>query len=122
MNSFRNLDAYIEGKNIVKEVYCLLKQFPVEERYAMCDQIRRAAISITSNIAEGSGRKSTKEKIHFIEISYGSLMEVLSQLDIACDLKYITQTEFNDIEKKIDHEARLLSGLSSYFERQLPNP
>ena len=122
MNSFRNLDAYIEGKNIVKEVYCLLKQFPVEERYAMCDQIRRAAISITSNIAEGSGRKSTKEKIHFIEISYGSLMEVLSQLDIACDLKYITQTEFNDIEKKIDHEARLLSGLNSYFERQLPNP
>lgn len=122
MNSFRNLDAYIEGKNIVKEVYCLLKQFPVEERYAMCDQIRRAAISITSNIAEGSGRKSTKEKIHFIEISYGSLMEVLSQLDIACDLKYITQTEFNDIEKKIDHEARLLSGLNSYFEHQLPNP
>lgn len=121
MNSFRNLDAYIEGKNIIKEVYRLLKGFPPEERYAMCDQLRRAAVSITSNIAEGSGRVSTKEKIHFIEFSYGSLMEVLSQLDVACDLGYISNDDFKNIEQKIDHEARLISGLRNYFEKQLPN-
>lgn len=121
MNSFRNLDAYAEGKNIIKEVYRLLKGFPSEERYAMCDQLRRAAVSITSNIAEGSGRVSIKEKIHFIEFSYGSLMEVLSQLDVACDLGYISVMDFEQVERKIDHEARLISGLRNYFEKQLPN-
>ena len=75
---------------MIKEVYRLLKKFPKEEQYAMCDQLRRAAISITSNIAEGSGRNSFKEKVHFLEFSYGSLMEVLSQMDVACDLEYIT--------------------------------
>lgn len=64
-NTFRELEAYKEGKKLVKEVYSLLKKFPKEEQYAMCDQLRRAAISITSNIAEGSGRASVKEKIHF---------------------------------------------------------
>lgn len=90
-NSFRELDAYKEGKKLIKEVYRLLKKFPKEEQYAMCDQLRRAAISITSNIAEGSGRNSFKEKVHFLEFSYGSLMEVLSQMDVACDLEYITR-------------------------------
>ena len=86
VNTFRELDAYKEGKKLIKEVYRLLKKFPKEEQYAMCDQLRRAAISITSNIAEGSGRNSFKEKVHFLEFSYGSLMEVLSQMDVACDL------------------------------------
>ena len=62
-NSFRNLEAYKESKGLVKEVYRLLKKFPKEEQYALCDQLRRAAVSITSNIAEGSGRSSVKEKI-----------------------------------------------------------
>lgn len=122
MNSFRNLDAYKEGKTIIKEVYKLLQRFPKEEQYALCDQLRRASISITSNIAEGSGRVSPKEKIRFLEISYGSLMEVLSQLDIACDLQYISIDDFNRLEILIDHEGRLLSGLSAYFEKQIPNP
>ena len=59
-NSFRNLEAYKEGKELVKEVYRLLKKFPKEEQYALCDQLRRAAVSITSNIAEGNGRSSAK--------------------------------------------------------------
>ena len=114
-NSFRDLDAYIEGKELVKGVYALLKKFPKEEQYAMCDQLRRAAISITSNIAEGSGRASSKEKVHFLEISYGSLMEVLSQLDIANELGYISEQEFSDIEVQIEKEAKIISGLKSYF-------
>ncbi len=117
-NTFRDLEAYKEGKILVKEVYRLLKMFPKEEQYAMCDQLRRAAVSITSNIAEGSGRTSTKEKIHFLEFSYGSLMEVLSQLDIATDLGYITQKEFDDFELLVNKVASLISGLRSYFENQ----
>ncbi len=84
----------------------------------MCDQLRRAVISITSNIAEGSGRGSNKEKVHFLEISYGSLMEVLSQMDVACDLEYITKEEFNNIEVMVENVGRPLSGLKNYFNRK----
>ena len=117
-NSFRDLDAYKAGKVLIKEVYRLLKKFPKEEQYAMCDQLRRAAISITSNIAEGSGRVSNKEKFHFLEFSYGSLMEVLSQMDVACDLEYITTEDFNNIEVLVENVGRPLSGLKSYFAKQ----
>ena len=117
-NSFRDLDAYKAGKVLIKEVYRLLKKFPKEEQYAMCDQLRRAAISITSNIAEGSGRVSNKEKVHFLEFSYGSLMEVLSQMDVACDLEYITTEDFNNIEVLVENVGRPLSGLKSYFAKQ----
>ena len=118
-NSFRDLDAYKESKTLVAEVYRLLKKFPKEEQYALCDQLRRAAISITSNIAEGSGRVSTKEKIHFLEISYGSLMEVLSQLDIASDLGYITKEDFKQFEMIGNRVAGLISGLTKYFKKTL---
>ena len=118
-NSFRDLDAYKESKTLVAEVYRLLKKFPKEEQYALCDQLRRAAISITSNIAEGSGRVSTKEKIHFLEISYGSLMEVLSQLDIACDLGYITKEDFKQFEMIENRVAGLISSLTKYFKKTL---
>lgn len=117
-NTFRDLDAYKAGKVLIKEVYRLLKKFPKEEQYAMCDQLRRAAISVTSNIAEGSGRNTNKEKMRFLEISYGSLMEVLSQMDVACDLEYITTEEFNNIEVLVENVGRPLSGLKNYFARQ----
>ena len=87
---YRKLIAYQKAKEIVKRTYKLLKKFPVEERYAMCDQLRRAVLSITSNIAEGVNRFSVKDKAHFIEIAYGSLMEVSSQIEIAEELEYIS--------------------------------
>jgi four helix bundle protein len=111
MNSFRKLDAYIYAKNIVKQIYTLVKKFPKEEQYALCDQLRRAVISIPSNIAEGSGRTTPKDQAHFYTIAYGSLMEVLAQLDVACELEYITGTEFETLELLIDKEAKILSGL-----------
>lgn len=116
-NSFRDLEAYKESKELVKEVYGLLRKFPKEEQYALCDQLRRAAVSITSNIAEGSGRSSAKEKVHFLEISYASLMEVLSQMDIALDLGYITEEEFCKFEVMGNKVASLISGLRTYFAR-----
>ena len=69
MNSFRKLDAYIYAKDIVKQIYTLVKKFPKEEQYALCDQLRRAVISLPSNIAEGSGRTTTKDQAHFLDNS-----------------------------------------------------
>ena len=111
MNSFRNLNAYIKAKELVSKIYTLLKKFPKEEQYALCDQLRRAVISIPSNIAEGSGRMTTKDQSHFYSIAYGSLMEVLAQLDVAWELEYITATEFETLELLINKEAKILSGL-----------
>ena len=103
--------AYTEAKELVKLIYALLRKFPRGEQYALCDQLRRAVISIPSNIAEGMGRVSQKEQVHFLEIAFGSLMEVGSQMDVAHDLKYITEQELDAVDEKIDAVASLLSGL-----------
>ena len=120
MTTFRNLNVYIKSKELVKQIYELLKKFPKEEMYALCDQLRRAVISVPSNLAEGSGRYSVKEQLHFIEIAYGSLLEVECQLDIAHDIKYISDDEYLSAENQIGKVASLLSGLRS--KRLSPNP
>lgn len=110
---YKQLDVYKESKTLVKMVYKLLKGFPKEEQYAMCDQIRRAVVSVPSNVSEGLGRYSAKEQVHFYEIAYGSLREVDCQLDIACDLGYISQTDMDNVIKQMDKVAALISGLRS---------
>ena len=117
--SFFDLRVYKESKELVKSIYRLLEKFPKYETYAMGDQLRRAIVSVPSNIAEGSGRFSIKEKIHFIEIAYGSLTESLCQLDIAHDLDYITDEDFNNEKEKINIIGKQLSGLRSSFQKQL---
>ena len=94
----------------------MLKKFPAEERYAMCDQLRRASISITSNIAEGVNRFSVKDKAHFVEIAYGSLMEVSSQFELAEELGYITIADRQNMDELIEEDARLLSGLLNSYK------
>lgn len=113
---YRKLIAYQKGKEVVKKTYMLLKKFPSEERYALCDQLRRASVSITSNIAEGVNRYSVKDKAHFIEMAFGSLMEVSSQFEIAEELGYITVEERMSIDELIREEARLLSGLQNSYK------
>lgn len=110
---YRNLIAYQKAKDIIKITYKLLKKFPAEERYAMCDQLRRASVSISSNIAEGVNRYSVKDKAHFIEMAFGSLMEVSSQIEIAEELGYITTEDRMSMDELIKEEARLLSGLQN---------
>lgn len=117
---YKQLEVYKEAKHLVKQVYTLLRKFPQEEQYALCDQLRRAVVSVPSNIAEGLGRYSSKEQVHFLEIAYGSLREVDCQLDIACDLGYISQNELNEIELVLDRLAALLAGMRS--KRLSPNP
>ena len=111
--SYRKLNVYQCSMTLVKEVYSLLKQYPQHEQYAICDQMRRSSVSVPSNIAEGMGRTSPKEQVRFIEISYGSLMEVLCQLQLAQDLKYITVEEFYEQRSHIQTTAKIISGLRS---------
>ena len=82
---------------------------PKEEQYALCDQLRRAVISVPSNIAEGSGRTSAKDQAHFFEMAFGSLMEVDCQMDIAKDLGYVSLDEHEEITVQISKVAALLS-------------
>ena len=115
---YRRLIAYQKAKEIVKRTYKLLKKFPPEERYALCDQLRRASVSITSNIAEGVNRFSVRDKAHFIEIAFGSMMEVSSQIEIAEELGYITTEDRMSIDALVEEEARLLSGLLNSYKQQ----
>ena len=117
--TFFDLRVYKEAKLLVREVYTLMDKFPKYETYALSDQLRRAVVSVPSNIAEGSGRFSIKEKIHFVEIAYGSLTETLCQLDIAHDLNYINDKEFEEEKERIDVIGKQLSGLRSSFQKQI---
>ena len=108
---FENLAAYQRSMNLVEKVYGLLKKFPKEEQYALCDQLRRAVVSVPSNIAEGLSRLSPKEEVRFIEISYGSLMETYCQLNIAKRIGYISDEELKVMVADIENIAKPLSGL-----------
>lgn len=113
---YRKLIAYQKAKEVVKVTYKYIKKFPSDERYAMCDQLRCASVSITSNIAEGINRFSVKDKSHFIEMAYGSLMEVSSQFEIAEDLGYIKSEDRISLDLLIEEVARLLSGLQKSYK------
>ena len=108
---FRDLRVYQTSRDLVKTIYSVLDAYPSNEQYALCDQLRRASVSVPSNIAEGMSRSSDKEKAHFIEISYGSLMEVLCQMEISKELNYVTEEQMKDIENQITIIAKQLSKL-----------
>ena len=87
--SFEKLEVWQLGRKLTVDIYRISRDFPEDEKFGLTSQIRRAAISITSNIAEGSSRQTGKEQARFTEIAFGSLLEVLNQLIIASDLEYI---------------------------------
>ena len=110
---FRKLEVYQNAKKLSHYVCGLVKTFPAEERFDLCSQLRRAVMSIPINIAEGFGRFSSKEKSHFLEIAFGSLTEVLCELEISLDEKYITEAEFIEAENQIIVISKQLSRLRS---------
>ena len=116
--AFEQLDVYKVARSYVRNIYSLSEKFPQKEDFALTSQIRGAAVSITSNIAEGTSRFSVKDKSHFIEIAYGSLMETYSQLQVALDLGYITQS---DIEQQhllvVELRNRLSALRKSYMSK-----
>ena len=116
---FEKLNAWQEARKLVVNVYQLLEKFPKTENYALCDQLRRAVVSVPSNIAEGTGRLAAKEQIRFLEIAYASLMEVYCQLQIAVDLGYITPEDLQIVKRKIFTTSKLISGLRTSKVAQL---
>ena len=113
---YRKLKVYHQSVRLVKDIYFLTDQFPQQERNGLINQIQRAAISIPSNIAEGMGRFSIKERMHFIEIAYGSLMEVMCQLEIAESLNYINNDQFKTQEIHVSEISKMLIGLRKNLE------
>ena len=108
---YRRLDVYKNAKFLSHEVCKLIKTFPSEERYCLCDQLRRAVMSIPINIAEGFGRFSSKEKAHFIQIAFGSINEVMCELELAFDEGYISNEVLNTMESMIISVKKQLATL-----------
>ncbi len=118
IRSFKDLDAWKEGHRLVLEVYRLTKKFPKDELFALVSQMRRAAVSITSNIAEGFGRHSFREKVQFFYIARGSTIELENQFLGARDVGYISPVESGSIDAPLLKVNKILNGLISSTKRR----
>lgn len=111
ITNFKQLQTWKIGHKLVLSVYKITKTFPREELHGLTNQMRRAAVSITSNVAEGFGRKGLKEKIQFYYLALGSTTELENQLIISRDIHYINNEKYIEIQDQINQTGRLLSGL-----------
>lgn len=111
IQEFTDLNSWKESHDLVLSIYKLSGKIPENEKFGIISQIKRASVSITSNIAEGFGRQTYKEKIQFYYLAHGSLTEVKNQVILIKDLGYITESDFNDIIYKIANSQRLILGL-----------
>ncbi len=99
--SFEKLEVWQGSRLFVKEIYAATQQFPEKEKYGLISQINRAAVSVSSNIAEGASRTSLKDQAHFYQLAYSSLIEVLNQLILSVDLGFLSVEEYNEVRLKI---------------------
>jgi len=111
IQSFTDLNAWKEAHILVLNIYKETKRFPDDEKFGLTNQMRRAAVSITSNIAEGFSRKGTKEKIQYCYLALGSLTELQNQLVISRDIGYIYNTDFQLLAEKSIIVSKLINGL-----------
>lgn len=111
LTSFADLEAWKSGHLVVLNVYSSTKQFPADEKFGLISQMRRAAVSVTSNIAEGFGRRSFAEKAHFYSIAQGSVTELQNQLLISRDIGYMTGEEYDEFEPQMIQLHKLMTGL-----------
>jgi four helix bundle protein len=109
--SFENLEVWQKSRELVKEVYRVTSDFPADEKFGLTSQLRRAAVSVSSNIAEGSSRWSKKDQARFYEIAFGSLIEILNQSILSNDLEFMESTKLQDIRNNIDSIGRMLNSL-----------
>ncbi|MDH2207303.1 four helix bundle protein [Empedobacter sp. GD03644] len=119
MKTHKDLDVWKKSVDFVTIIYKETQSFPKEEIYGLTNQIRRSAVSISSNIAEGAARNSDKEFIHFLYIALGSLMELDTQLIIARNLIYINEEEFIQLISKLEEIGKMLNGLINYRKSKL---
>ena len=124
MGTYQDLEVWKQARALVSNIYNLTKAFPKDEQFGLTNQLRRAAVSIPSNIAEGCGRNHFKDSIQFFFISRGSLYEAETQVLIAVYLGFINEAEGESIIEKIQSCKRLLNGFINYYqnkkEQQLP--
>ncbi|MBS5582986.1 MAG: four helix bundle protein [Megasphaera sp.] len=111
LKNFKDLIVWQESMVLAREIYHLVKLLPNEERYGLSDQMRRAAVSIPSNIAEGQARNSTKEFIQFLHIAKGSNAELMTQLMLCSDFEYLTNEQTLNARELSNKIGKLLSGL-----------
>jgi four helix bundle protein len=116
MKTHKDLDVWKDGIKFVTHVYTTTSIFPKEEQYGLTSQIRRAAVSIPSNIAEGAARKSSNEFRQFLYIALGSSAELNTQLIISNNLNYLDNVTFNSMISELDALAKRLHGLIKYLE------
>ncbi len=108
--NFKKLNVWIKSKELCLFIYKITKQFPKEELYGITSQIRRAVISIPSNIAEGYAKTSVKENLRFVEIAYGSYYELITQIDISKDIEFISDNDYNCLINLLNEVGKLLYG------------
>jgi four helix bundle protein len=112
--SFEKLEVWVEAKKNSKDIYLITKNFPSEEKFGLTSQLRRASISICSNIAEGSARKTNKDKAHFTIMAFSSAVEVLNQIIIAHELEFINLDEYKNLRLQIESITNKLNALRNY--------
>lgn len=113
---FEKLDVWHKSVEFADLVYEVTREFPADERFGLTNQMRRAAVSVSSNIAEGLGRSSSREKIRFVEMAYGSLLEVVSQSHIAFRQQMLWLEKFEEVKRIADDVARMLSGFRTRLQ------
>ena len=111
MKTYRDLLVWQKAIHFVTQVYRVVKMFPQEELYGLTSQIKRSAVSIPSNIAEGYGRKSKKDYIRFLQIAMGSIFEIQPQLEISKNLEFISGSSFSELYEKSREIERMLSSM-----------
>lgn len=116
---YNKLEVWVEARKLTNLIYELSKVFPKEEIYGLTNQMRRCAVSIPSNIAEGCGRQTAKDTINFLHISRGSLYELETQCYVALDQKYIDENNFNIVFNQMQSCKKLLNGFINYYRKLL---
>lgn len=109
--SFEKLEVWQNARQLVKSVYLLTKSYPEDERFGLVSQMRRCSISITSNLAEGTARKTLKDKAHFTTMSYGSALELLNQLILSIDLQFVDEQQYLETRSQIEEVTNKLNSL-----------
>ena len=114
---YSKLEVWAEARKLTNVIYEISKTFPKDEIFGLTNQMRRCAVSIPSNIAEGCGRQTTKDTMHFLHIARGSLFEVETQCYLAFDQKYLSEEEFISIFELVQSCKRLLNGFINYYKK-----
>lgn len=119
MFNFEKLDAWRKAVELADQVYRFTREFPADERFGLTNQLRRAAVSISSNLAEGCSRSSKREFVRFVEMATGSAFEVASQAVIARNQGYLSESTYQQMQAAALEITRMLSGLRQSLQRQI---